>query len=66
MSNRNLVIQQVEAEQMKKEIPEFGPGDTVVVQVKAARNAVLTDEEDEETEEGAEATAEASAEEGNE
>lgn len=34
MSNRNLVIQQVEAEQMKKEIPEFGPGDTVVVQVK--------------------------------
>lgn len=34
MSNKNLVIQQIEAEQMSKEIPEFGPGDTVVVQVK--------------------------------
>ena len=34
MSNKNLIIQQIEAEQMKKEIPEFGPGDTVVVQVK--------------------------------
>ena len=31
MSN---IIQQLEAEQMNKEIPEFGPGDTVVVQVK--------------------------------
>ncbi|PWQ94195.1 50S ribosomal protein L19 [Leucothrix arctica] len=30
----SLIIQQLEAEQMKKEIPEFGPGDTVVVQVK--------------------------------
>ena len=28
------IIQQLEAEQMNKEIPEFGPGDTVVVQVK--------------------------------
>lgn len=34
MSNRNLIIQQLEAEQMSKEIPAFGPGDTVVVQVK--------------------------------
>ena len=34
MSNKNLIIQQLEAEQMNKEIPEFGPGDTVVVQVK--------------------------------
>ncbi|EAR10356.1 50S ribosomal protein L19 [Reinekea blandensis] len=34
MSNKNLIIQQLEAEQMSKEIPEFGPGDTVVVQVK--------------------------------
>jgi large subunit ribosomal protein L19 len=34
MSNRNLIIQQLEAEQMNKEIPAFGPGDTVVVQVK--------------------------------
>ncbi len=30
----NKVIAQIEAEQMTKEIPEFGPGDTVVVQVK--------------------------------
>lgn len=28
------IIQELEAEQMKKEIPSFGPGDTVVVQVK--------------------------------
>ncbi len=34
MSNSNLIIQQLEAEQMSKEIPAFGPGDTVVVQVK--------------------------------
>ena len=31
MSN---IIDQLEAEQMKCEVPEFGPGDTVVVQVK--------------------------------
>ncbi|GMQ83330.1 MAG: 50S ribosomal protein L19 [Gammaproteobacteria bacterium] len=31
MSN---IIQQLENEQMTKEIPEFSPGDTVVVQVK--------------------------------
>jgi len=30
----NKVIEQIESEQMGKEIPEFGPGDTVVVQVK--------------------------------
>jgi len=30
----NSIISQIEAEQMTKEIPEFGPGDTVVVQVK--------------------------------
>ena len=30
----NKVISELEAEQMGKEIPEFGPGDTVVVQVK--------------------------------
>ena len=34
MSSKNLIIQQIEAEQMNKEIPEFAPGDTVVVQVK--------------------------------
>jgi len=31
MSN---IIQELEAEQMAKEIPDFSPGDTVVVQVK--------------------------------
>ncbi len=31
MSN---IIDQLDAEQMKRELPEFGPGDTVVVQVK--------------------------------
>ena len=28
------IIQQLETEQMGKDVPEFGPGDTVVVQVK--------------------------------
>lgn len=31
MSN---IIEQLDAEQMSRDIPEFGPGDTVVVQVK--------------------------------
>jgi large subunit ribosomal protein L19 len=31
MSN---IIDQLEAEQLKSDVPEFGPGDTVVVQVK--------------------------------
>ncbi len=30
----NKIIQQLEAEQMNKEVPAFAPGDTVVVQVK--------------------------------
>ena len=30
----NNIIQELEAEQMNKDIPEFGPGDTVVVKVK--------------------------------
>jgi large subunit ribosomal protein L19 len=34
MSGKNLIIQQIEKEQMAKELPEFGPGDTVIVQVK--------------------------------
>ncbi len=34
MSNQNSIIQALEKEQMGKEVPEFGPGDTVVVQVK--------------------------------
>jgi large subunit ribosomal protein L19 len=34
MSGKKLIIQQIEAEQMSKQLPEFSPGDTVVVQVK--------------------------------
>jgi len=30
----NTIISQLDAEQMEKVLPEFGPGDTVVVQVK--------------------------------
>lgn len=30
----NKIIQELEAEQMKKNVPEFAPGDTVSVQVK--------------------------------
>ncbi len=30
----NKIISQLNAEQMQKELPEFSPGDTVVVQVK--------------------------------
>lgn len=31
---RNKIIEALENEQLKTDIPEFGPGDTVVVQVK--------------------------------
>jgi len=34
MSGKNKIIQQVEADQLKTDIPTFAPGDTVVVQVK--------------------------------
>ncbi|KAA0012185.1 50S ribosomal protein L19 [Billgrantia pellis] len=34
MSSKNKVIQALEAEQMSKQVPEFAPGDTIVVQVK--------------------------------
>jgi large subunit ribosomal protein L19 len=34
MSGKNAIIQQIEAEQMSKEIPAFNPGDTVVVKVR--------------------------------
>jgi len=34
MSSRNQIIQQIEAAQLKQDLPEFGPGDTVVVQVR--------------------------------
>lgn len=32
--NTNSIIREIEAEQLKKDIPEFSPGDTVVVQVE--------------------------------
>ena len=32
--SKNKIIEKIETEQMVKELPEFGPGDTVVVQVK--------------------------------
>ena len=34
MSSRNKIIQLVEQEQMKKNVPDFSPGDTIVVQVR--------------------------------
>ncbi|MEM9257021.1 MAG: 50S ribosomal protein L19 [Pseudomonadota bacterium] len=34
MMSTNKIISQLDAEQMEKSIPEFGPGDTLVVQVK--------------------------------
>ena len=34
MSSKNKIIQALENEQLKQEVPEFSPGDTVVVQVK--------------------------------
>ncbi|NKB32176.1 MAG: 50S ribosomal protein L19 [Pseudomonadales bacterium] len=32
--SKNKIIQKIEEGQMSKELPDFGPGDTVVVQVK--------------------------------
>lgn len=34
MSSRNKIIQLVEQGQLKKDVPDFSPGDTVVVQVR--------------------------------
>jgi len=34
MSSKNKIIQELENEQLKQELAEFSPGDTVVVQVK--------------------------------
>ena len=34
LSSKNPIIQALENEQLKKEVTEFSPGDTVVVQVK--------------------------------
>jgi large subunit ribosomal protein L19 len=32
--SKNKIIQQIEDAQMSKQLPDFGPGDTIVVQVK--------------------------------
>ncbi len=34
MSSKNLIIQALEKEQLKQDVPDFSTGDTVVVQVK--------------------------------
>jgi len=34
MSSKNKIIQAIESAQLKTDMPTFGPGDTVVVQVK--------------------------------
>ncbi|SRR5690554_1364004 len=34
MSSKNTIIQELENEQLKQNVPEFSPGDTVVVQVR--------------------------------
>lgn len=34
MSSKNKIIQALENEQLKKDVPSFAPGDTVVVQVR--------------------------------
>ncbi|MEX2468807.1 MAG: 50S ribosomal protein L19 [Pseudohongiellaceae bacterium] len=34
MMSKNKIIEQIETKQMEKSLPEFSPGDTVVVQVK--------------------------------
>ena len=32
--SKNKIIQQIEQSQMSRELPDFGPGDTIIVQVK--------------------------------
>ena len=34
MSGKNSIIQAIEAEQLRSDIPAFAPGDTIIVQVK--------------------------------
>ena len=34
MSGKNKIIQAIESAQLKADLPDFGPGDTVIVQVK--------------------------------
>jgi len=35
----STIIDQLEAEQMNKKVPDFGPGDTIVVQVKVVEGS---------------------------
>ncbi len=37
--SKHKLIQQIEAEQMKESVPAFGPGDTVIVQVKVTEGS---------------------------
>lgn len=39
MSNKSLLIQEIETAQLKQDLPAFGPGDTLVVQVKVKEGA---------------------------
>lgn len=39
MSGKNKIIQQLEAAQIKSNLPDFAPGDTVVVQVKVSEGS---------------------------
>lgn len=39
MSNQNLIIQQLENEQLRADLPSFNPGDTLVVQVKVTEGS---------------------------
>lgn len=34
MSNKHKLVQEIENSQLKKDVPAFGPGDTVVIKVK--------------------------------
>lgn len=40
MSNKHPLVQQIENSQLKQDVPSFGPGDTVVVQVKVREATV--------------------------
>jgi len=39
VSNKSLLIQEIETAQLKQDLPAFGPGDTLVVQVKVKEGA---------------------------
>ena len=36
---KNKIIEQIEQEQLKQDVPEFGPGDTLVVQVRVVEGS---------------------------